>query len=132
VRGGRGWLGRAELGHLVGPKRGKGGALSWAAATPAHDAKGKGRERGKVGQAEGVCQVGRAAQNGPRREGEREEGGWLGGPRRGPKEARVAPRAKRPAGNGGRVLGVFSYFLFSSKLLINEYFTETKQIHIEE
>jgi hypothetical protein len=73
-----------------------------------------------------------AAQNGPRREGEREEGGRLGGPRRGPKEARAAPRAKRPAGNGGRVLGFFSYFLFSSKLLINEYFTETKQIHTEE
>jgi hypothetical protein len=132
VRGGRGWLGRAELGHLVGPKRGKGGALSWAAATPAHDAKGKGRERGKVGRGGGGVPGGPRCPKWPKTRGGEGGRGWLVGPRRGPKEARVAPRAKRPAGNGGRVLGVFSYFLFSSKLLINEYFTETKQIHIEE
>jgi hypothetical protein len=74
VRGGRGWLGHAKLGHLVGPKRGKGG-------------------RSELGRRDA----------GPRREGEGERegesrpggGGVPGGPRR-PKWP------KTRGGEGGR------------------------------
>jgi hypothetical protein len=60
--------------------------------------------------------AGRGCQIGPSRERREMGEKWVGGLRR---------RAKRPAGDGRGV----SYFLFSSKLLLNEYFMETKQTH---
>jgi hypothetical protein len=53
VRGGRGWLGHAKLGHLVGPKRGKGGRseLGRRDAGPRREGEGEGegesRPRGR-------------------------------------------------------------------------------------
>jgi hypothetical protein len=60
--------------------------------------------------------AGRGYQIGPSRERREMGEKWVGGLRRG---------AKRSTGDGRGV----SYFLFSSKLLLNEYFTETKQTH---
>ena len=44
----------------------------------------------------------------------------------------AAPRAKKASREMEGGFWGFSYFLFSSNLLLNEYFTETKQIHTKE
>jgi hypothetical protein len=86
--------------------RGKGpGVGGWAA--PREEATS--RAGGKSCWATGRQPKTRRGERG--KAGHGEAGGAPGGPRRRPKEARAAPRAKRPAGNGGRVFWWF--FLFS-------------------
>jgi hypothetical protein len=83
---------------------------------------------GRGARAGGSSAGPRGAKSAQDERGEREEG-RLGGLRRGPKRPGPHHGPKGQQGMEGGFWGVFSYILFSPKLLLNEYFMETKQMH---
>jgi hypothetical protein len=93
---------------------GAGEPLGWTVEAPCSWVAARRRAAGPRGGEQRLA--GRGCQIGPSRERREMGEKWVGGLRRG---------AKRPTGDGRGV----SYFLFSSKLLLNEYFTKTKQTH---